>query len=109
MPQLATRALEQKRVISASLPSNISEVDKKRLEGEWNEKARLRNEAIERETAIPKEASLVLKYEIHKFGRHWMSYAKHGKHLIPLLLAPSLFTSAQDAISDRMCEDVRKS
>ena len=108
MGQLATRGLESKRLISASLSPNISDVDKKRLEADWNEKARLRNEAIEKETAVPKVPSLILRYELHRHGRHWMSYVRHGAKLTPLLLAPSLFISAQDAITDKMAEDVRK-
>jgi hypothetical protein len=109
MPQPAHKAFEAKKLISASMPSNISAEDKAKLEADWAEKARLRNEAVSRETAIPKEASLILKYELHKFGRHWMAYSRNGRQLKPLLLGPSLFTSAMDAISDKMAEEASKS
>jgi hypothetical protein len=103
-----TRALETRKLISAAIPVNISAEDKKLLEAEWDKKAKERNEAIERETRIPTEPSLILKYEIHKFGRHWMSYSVYGKKRVPLLNGPSLFTSAVDALNDKMSEEVSK-
>lgn len=110
MPQNATKAFEAKKLIDASMPKNISEEDKKKLEAEWAEKARIRNEAIAREVALPVKPTLVLKYQLLKFGRHWNGFAtdKRGR-LIPLLPAPSLFTSAVDAIGDRMVEDATRS
>lgn len=110
MPQNAHKAFEAKKLIDASMPKNIGEEDKKKLEAEWAEKARLRNEAIAREVALPEKPTLILRYELHKFGRHWNSAAipKKGKPIY-LLPAPSLFTSAVDAIGDRMVEDATRS
>ena len=104
-----TRGLETRKLISAAMPANISAEDRKALEAEWTKKALERNAAIEKETRTPTEASLILKYEIHKFGKHWNSYAKDGKKLIPLLSAPSLFTSAVDALTDKISEEVSNS
>jgi hypothetical protein len=109
MPQNTNKAFEAKKLISASMPINISAADKKKLEAGWDEAAARRNEAVAKEMALPDKHSLVLKYQLQKFGRHWVGYAvdKRGK-LIPLLPAPSLFTSACDAVADRMVEDATK-
>jgi hypothetical protein len=108
VPQLATRPKEAKKLISASMPPNISAEDKKKLEDDWNEKARLRAEAVARETSISTEPSKILKYELHKFGRHWMSYARRNGKLVPLLNGPSLFTSAVEAMDEAVADEVTR-
>jgi hypothetical protein len=109
MAQDSNKAFEAKKLISASMPINISKVDKERLLAEWEAKALERQAIIAKEVALPEKPTLVLKYELHKFGRHWNSYSidkKGKKHA--LLPAPSLFTSACDAVADRMVEDATK-
>ncbi len=103
--QISTKPQAARKIIDASLPKNISDIDKKKLEQDWIDQANKRNEAIALETTIPLEPSVILKYELHKFGRHWVGYAREGKKLVPLMNAPSLLTSAMDAISDRMSEE----
>lgn len=109
MPQLPAKPDEAKKLIDASMPKNISAEARAKLEAAWTESARIRNAAIAREVAVPAKPSLILKYEIHKFGHHWNSFAvdKKGKR-VPLMPAPSLFTSACDAITDQILEDVTK-
>lgn len=109
MPQLPSRPQEPKKIISAKMPDNISAIDKAVLEAKWNEAARKREESIALETRIPEKPSVTLTYKIMKFGRHWNSYSvdKKGK-LTQLLPAPSLFSSAVEAASDKMLEDATK-
>lgn len=103
MPQISTKPQEARKIISASIPKNISAVDREKLEKNWNDAAAKRAEAIQKETRIPTEPTIILKYELRKFGRHWNGYARDKKgKLIPLLPAPSLLSSAKDAILDRM-------
>jgi len=108
MPQNPTnKAFEAKRLISASMPPNISEADKKKLEAEWEAAAKKRQEAIDLETRTPTKPNLTLKYEVSRFGHLWQGYSvdKRGKRT-PLLAAPSIFTSVQDAVADQMVDDV---
>ena len=109
MPQIQTKPQPAKKLIDAGMPKNISAADQASLEAGWNDKARIRNEAIEKETKIPTEASVILKYELHKFGKWWVGYVREGKKLIPLLHAPSLPESAVNVVMDRMSDDMVKS
>ena len=107
MPQNPThRAFEAKKLISASMPNDISDVDRKVLIAKWEAAAKKRQEAIDKETMIPTKANLILRYELQRFGHHWQGYSldKRGKR-VPLLAAPSLFTSAVDAVADQMTDD----
>jgi len=105
--QISTKPAIAKKIISASLPTNISAADKLALETEWNEKARIREEAIAKETKVPEEFNLKLKFEIRRFGRFWNSYAQKKNKMVPLLPCPSLFSSAIDALTDKMEESIR--
>ena len=106
MPQISTKPAPAKKLIDAGIPQNISAVDMAALKAGWNEKARLREEAIANETRTPKEATLTLRYQLRKFGHHWNSYAANSSgKMVPLLNAPSLLSSAIDALSDRMTEE----
>jgi hypothetical protein len=102
MPQISTRPQDARKVIDAGLPKNISEADRKKLEAGWNQQAADRAAAIAAETRTPTEPSLVLVYELRKFGRHWNAYVRKNRKLIPLLPAPSLKSSAIDALIYRM-------
>jgi len=109
MPQISTKPHDAKKLIDASMPKNISAEDKLALEAKWNEAADKRNEAIARETKIPTEPSMTLRYQLRKFGHWWNAYASapNGKYY-PLLNAPSLLSSAMDAITDKMSEEALK-
>lgn len=84
------------------MPKNISAADRKTLENKWAEEARLRNEAVAKETAVPAISSKTLRFELRKFGRHWNAYAFDGKKMVALMATPSLLTSAMEAIDDAM-------
>jgi translation initiation factor 2 alpha subunit (eIF-2alpha) len=106
--QINTKPQPAKKIIDATMPANISAEDRKKLESEWAEKARLRNLAVEKETRIPTECSLVLKYQLRKYGKHWIAFAasdsEKGK-MLPIQPAPSLLTSAIDALANKMSEE----
>ena len=107
--QNSVKSPPAKKIISASVPKDISAVDKAALEKKWNDAAKKREENIARETMTPTEPSLTLKYQLKKFGRHWNAYAADAKgKMIPLLNAPSILNSAIDALSDRMSEEALK-
>ena len=104
--QIQTKPQPAKKLIDAGMPKNISASDQAALQAGWDDLARHRNEAIEKETKIPSEASVILKYELHKFGKWWVGYARQGKKLIPLLHAPSLPDSAVNTLMDKMSDDM---
>jgi hypothetical protein len=105
--QINTKPQPSKPLIDASMPKNISAFDQKQLEDKWNEQARIRNEAIEKETKIPEIPSVKLTYQLRKFGRWWISYYKDEKgRFVPLLPAPSLGESAMDVLESKMSDDV---
>jgi hypothetical protein len=110
MPQIANpRSLPPRKNIDAGIPKNISELDRSNLESVWNEAARKREEEIARETKIPEESSLTLKYQLRRFGKWWNAYAPNEKgKMVPLLNAPSLLSSAIDALTDRMGEEASR-
>lgn len=91
------------------MPQNISAKDQEALLAKWDAAAAERAKIIAQQNRIPDKPSLTLTYKLLKFGHHWVGYTvdKKGK-LIPLMPAPSLFTSAVDAIGDRMVEDATK-
>ena len=105
MPQNSAKVLEARKPIDAGMPKNISSVDQEKLNEKWNEAARKRVEDVARETKTPDKATLILVYELHRFGRHWNGYVRKGKKLIPLMATPSLLTSAVDAVADKMTEE----
>lgn len=95
-----------RKIISAGMPQNISAVEKEALEKKWNEAAKKREEDIARETRIPTEASATLSYQLKRFGKHWNAYSKDARgRWVALLNAPSLLTSAMDAITDKMSDE----
>lgn len=100
MAQINTKPQPAKTVIDASMPKNISAADKKALEQSWADQAQKRNDAIARETKIPDLSSLTLGYQLRKFGKHWQAYHKVKDKFVPILPAPSLLTSAMDAMID---------
>lgn len=112
MPQIQTKPQPAKPVIDATVPvenptspiKNISDKDLKHLHDGWDQKAEVRKEAVARETALPTEPSVVMRFELRKYGRHWNGYLIEGKKSTPLLVAPSLLVSALDAIDDAIRE-----
>lgn len=106
--QISTKPQPSKKLIEAGLPKNISAADKLALENKWNEQARIRNEAIERETKIPDEASEILHFQLRKFGKHWNAYYKKGVKFFPVLAAPSLLSSAMELLTDKMADQALK-
>jgi hypothetical protein len=104
------KSMPAKKLIDASIPTNISAEEKKKLEDSWNEKAREREAAVAHETKIPDVASVTLTYQVKKFGKYWVSYAKNDKgRWAPLMPAPSIPDTAQDLLLDRMADDMIKS
>lgn len=103
--QISTTPQPAKKIISASMPTNISEVDKKALEEKWNEDARKRAEMIEKETQMPIEPSRKIKVELWQYGRHWQAVYSNGPQKKKLLPAPSIFNSAIDALTDKLTEE----
>lgn len=91
------------------MPQNISAKDKEELIAKWNAAAAVRAAMIAQQTKIPDKPSVILKYELHKHGHHWLGYSidKKGKK-VSLMPAPSLFSSAVDAIGDKMVEEATR-
>lgn len=110
MPRIdgATKAFEVRKIIDASIPRNASKEQLAALDSEWKEKARIRNAAVARQVAIPETPTKFLHYELRKFGRHWNAYIGYGKKAEPVLPAPSLLSSALDALYDCMCDEAMK-
>ena len=110
MPQISTKPQEARKVIDAGMPKNISAEEQAALTKKLDDAARLREESVARETKTPTESSETLKYQLRKFGRHWNAFAANPKgKMIPLMPAPSLLTSAIDAITNRMIDEAHKS
>ena len=112
MPQISTKPAAAKQLMDAGMPKNISAVDKAALIAGWEKQAADRESAIARETKVPEIPGLTLRYELRKFGKHWNGYAPENvgksRRYAPLLNAPSLLSSAIDALTDRMSEDASK-
>jgi len=106
--QIQTKPKDAKKLISASMPMNISAEDKEAVEKFWNDQAEIRKQAIEKETATPTEPSKKYKYELWKYGKHWQAIFANGPRKVKLLPCPSLFSSAVDALIDKMEEAIRK-
>lgn len=106
--QISTTPQPAKKLIDASMPKNISAEDKAKLEAKWLEAARIRAEAIEKETKVPDTHSDVFHYQLRKYGRMWNAFYKKGVRFVPLLPTPSLKSSAIDAMLDKAEEEMLK-
>jgi hypothetical protein len=100
-----------KKCIDASVPGtegssvkNISEQDKKKIIAEWDRQAANRAAIVARECAAPTKATRTLVFQLQQFGRYWQASVIDGKKLVPLLGAPSLLSSALDALEDAMLQ-----
>lgn len=102
--QISTRPQDARKIISASLPHNISAIEKEALQKKWDEAAKKRAEDISNETRIPTEPSITLNFRLKKYGKHWNAEYKNGVKFLPLLPAPSLLSSAMDALYDKMAD-----
>ncbi len=102
--QISTKPQEAKKLVSATMPQNISAEDKAALLAKWEAQAAERNATIAREYATPTESSVTLKFELRKFGRMWQAYipSKTGKRMVGLLPSPSLLSSALARLGDEM-------
>lgn len=106
--QIQTKPQPAKSVISASVPKNISAQERAKLEAGWEQKAKERAEAVERENKAPSEATRVLRFELRQFGRHWNAYVGDGKKWKALLGSPSLLESAVMLLQDAMHDEAYK-
>lgn len=100
-----------KKLIDATVPGsqgspvqNISESDKQKLIDEWNRQAAERAAMVARENAPPTKPTRILTFQLHQYGRYWQAFVLDGKKMSPLLGAPSLLSSALDALEDAMLQ-----
>lgn len=103
--QISTKPQPAKKIIEATMPQNISKADSDALKASWEENARLRNEAIRKETHIPTEPKRKIKVELWQYGRHWQAVYCNGPHKQKLLAAPSILNSAMDALTDKLTDE----
>lgn len=103
--QISTRPQPAKKIIDASMPTNISQVDREKLEQKWKEDARIRNEAVDKETKIPDLPKRKIKVELWQFGKHWQAVHCNGPYKKFLLSAPSILNSAMDALTDKLTDE----
>lgn len=108
--QISTKPQPTKKLIDATVPGenptspvkNISQEEQKRLHAEWDRKAADRAAQVAKETAQPSIPSKILRFELRKYGRHWNAYYIDGKRSATLMPAPSLLTSALEAVEEAM-------
>lgn len=109
MPQVDnTKAFETRKIIDAGIPKNISASDLAKLQSKWDEQARVRREAVERETAIPINPSKIIRFELRKFGRHWNAYLVENKRSTALMPTPSLLSSAMEAMEESIVDQASR-
>lgn len=111
MTQAPAKPVEAKKIIDATVPGtqgstvkNISDADKQKILDGWDQQAADRAAAVARETAMPTKPTRVLTFQLHQYGRYWQAFVLDGKKMSPLLGAPSLLSSALDALEDAMLQ-----